>query len=130
MHISMFKMWAVALTGAAALVTPLAAQAQQASESGSLSNSVVKVFATSRLPDPFKPWAKQGPRDGTGSGVVIEGNRILTNAHVVSYASQVQVQASGSGDKINATVVAIAPGIDLAVLKLEDEWFFQKHAPK
>ena len=129
MHISMFKMWAVALTGAAALLTPLAAQAQQASESGSLSNSVVKVFATSRLPDPFKPWAKQGPRDGTGSGVVIEGNRILTNAHVVSYASQVQVQASGSGDKINATVVAIAPGIDLAVLKLEDERFFQKHAP-
>ena len=94
-----------------------------------LTNSVVKVFATSRAPDTFKPWAKQSPQDSTGSGVVINGNRILTNAHVVSYASQVQVQANGSGDKVTATVVAIAPGIDLAVLKLDDESFFRAHPP-
>ena len=81
-------------------------------------NAVVKVFATSRAPDAFKPWVKQSPQESTGSGVVIAGNRILTNAHVVSYASLVQVQANGSGDKLTATVVAIAPGIDLAVLKL------------
>ena len=47
---------------------------------------------------------------------MIEGKRILTNAHVVLYASQVQIQANQSGDKISATVEAIAPGIDLAVL--------------
>ena len=103
--------------------------AQNAAETTGLSNSVVKVFSISRLPDPFKPWVKQGPRTSTGSGVVIEGNRILTNAHVVSYASQVEIQASGSGDKLIATVEAIAPGIDLAVLKLEDESFFKTHAP-
>jgi S1-C subfamily serine protease len=34
-----------------------------------------------------------------GHGVIIEGKRILTNAHVVVYASQVQVQANQSGDK-------------------------------
>ncbi|UUZ56629.1 hypothetical protein LP419_16955 [Massilia sp. H-1] len=45
-------------------------------------------------PDPFKPWSKAAPSDITGSGVVIEGKRILTNAHVVGYASQVQVQAN------------------------------------
>jgi S1-C subfamily serine protease len=112
-----------------ALTMPITVLAQQAAELNGISNSVVKVFATSRLPDPFKPWAKQGPRTGTGSGVVIEGNRILTNAHVVSYASQVEVQANGSGDKLIATVEAIAPGIDLAVLKLEDESFFKTHAP-
>jgi S1-C subfamily serine protease len=107
----------------------VSALAQTSPDANGLSNSVVKVFAISRLPDPFKPWAKQGPRTGTGSGVVIEGNRILTNAHVVSYASQVEIQASGSGDKLMATVEAIAPGIDLAVLKLEDESFFKTHAP-
>ncbi len=106
-----------------------AALAQTPAEASGLSNSVVKVFSISRLPDPFKPWVKQGPRTSTGSGVVIEGNRILTNAHVVSYASQVEIQASGSGDKLIATVEAIAPGIDLAVLKLEDESFFKTHAP-
>jgi len=90
-------------------------------------NSVVKIFSQVRRPDLTKPWTKQSPHEITGSGVVIEGKRILTNAHVVSYASQVQVQASQSGDKLSATVEAIAPGIDLAVLKLEDESFFDTH---
>jgi S1-C subfamily serine protease len=91
--------------------------------------SVVKVFATVRAPDVYKPWTKQAPSDVTGSGVVIEGKRILTNAHVVSYASQVQVQANLSGDKLSATVEAVAPDIDLAVLKLDDETFFDSHPP-
>ena len=65
----------------------------------------------------------------TGSGVVIEGNRILTNAHVVGYASQVDIQASQAGDKVSATVVAVARDIDLAILKLDDESFFKTHAP-
>ena len=94
-----------------------------------LENGVVKVFTTMRLPDPHKPWAKQAPSEVTGSGVVIEGNRILTNAHVVLNASQVQVQANQAGDKLSASVVAIAPGIDLAVLKLDDPTFFKTHPP-
>ena len=92
-----------------------------------IENSVVKVFSTMRYPDPFKPWTKQAPSEATGSGVVIEGKRILTNAHVVLYASQVQVQASAAGDKVSATVVAVAPGIDLAVLQLDDPTFFDAH---
>ncbi|MGD0233088.1 MAG: trypsin-like peptidase domain-containing protein [Syntrophorhabdales bacterium] len=87
-------------------------------------NSVVKVFATMRYPDPFKPWTKQAPQEVTGSGIIIEGKRILTNAHIVLYASQVQVQANQASDKISASVEAVAPGIDLAVLKLEDKAFF------
>jgi S1-C subfamily serine protease len=90
-------------------------------------NSVVKVFSTVRDPDLQKPWTKLAPHDISGSGMVIEGKRILTNAHVVLYASQVQIQASQAGDKISATVEAIAPGIDLAVLKLDDETFFDAH---
>ena len=96
---------------------------------GTIENSVVKVFATVRYPDPYKPWAKESPEEQTGSGVVIEGKRILSNAHVVNYASQVQIQANQAGDKINATVEAIAPGIDLAVLKVDDEKFFDTHPP-
>jgi S1-C subfamily serine protease len=95
----------------------------------SVEGAVVKVFATMRYPDPYKPWTKQAPSDVTASGVVIEGKRILTNAHAVLYASQVQVQANQAGDKIGASVVAAAPDIDLAVLKLDDESFFKQHAP-
>ena len=90
---------------------------------------MVKVFSTVRYPDFYKPWTKQSPEELTGSGVVIEGRRILTNAHVVNYASEVQIQANQAGDKISATVEAIAPGIDLAVLKLDDESFFDTHPP-
>ena len=92
-------------------------------------NAVVKVFATLRRPDPVKPWTKQGPQEVTGSGVVIEGHRILTNAHVVSYASQVQVQGNETGDKVFAKVIAIAHGIDLAVLEVEDKSFFDSRPP-
>ena len=94
-----------------------------------VANSAVKIFSTVRYPDVFKPWTKEAPTTVTGSGVVIEGKRILSNAHVVMHASQVQIQANQSGDKINATVEAIAPGMDLAVLKLDDETFFDTHPP-
>ena len=98
-------------------------------KSGAIEDSVVKVFSTLRYPDLYKPWTKASPEDVTGSGVVIEGKRILTNAHMVRYASQVQIQANQAGDKIFATVEAIAPDMDLAVLKLEDEKFFDTHPP-
>jgi S1-C subfamily serine protease len=94
---------------------------------GALENSVVKIFSTMRHPDPFKPWTKQAPTEATASGVVIEGKRILTNAHAVLYASQVQIQANAAGDKLSASVLAIAPGIDLAVLQLDDPSFFDTH---
>lgn len=94
-----------------------------------IANSVVKIFATVRYPDPYKPWSKQAPAYETASGVVIAGDRILTNAHVVLYASQIQIQGNGAGDKIFAHVEAVAPGIDLAVLKLDDKSFFKSHAP-
>ncbi len=98
-------------------------------KAGLVENSVVKVFSTMRYPDNWKPWTKLAASQATGSGVVIEGKRILSNAHMVLYAGQVQVQANQAGDKISATVEAVAPGIDLAVLKLEDESFFETHPP-
>ncbi len=113
------------------LASALSARAQNASAApaASIENSVVKVFATVRYPDPFKPWSKQAPFEATGTGMVIEGKRILTNAHVVLYSSQVLVQANQSGDKIPATVEVIAQGIDLAILRVDDESFFDSRPP-
>ncbi|MEQ8837411.1 MAG: serine protease, partial [Lacipirellulaceae bacterium] len=81
---------------------------------------VVKIKMTQRRPDFFRPWTKASPAKSSGSGVVISGNRILTNAHVVMYASQVLVQLQQGGDQLSAKVVAIAPGIDLAIVELLD----------
>ena len=100
-----------------------------ATPSKAVENSVVKIFATLRQPDPTKPWTKKEPTEITASGAVISGKRILTNAHVVQYASEVQVQANQAGDKLPAIVKAVGPGIDLAVLELEDQKFFDSHSP-
>jgi S1-C subfamily serine protease len=90
--------------------------------------SVVKITASIRSADYFRPWTKNSPQEVTGSGVVITGNRILTNAHVVNAASQIFVQPDKSSDKVRAKVLSIAPGIDLAVLELDDPAFNRKEA--
>lgn len=82
--------------------------------------SVVKITATQRKPDYYRPWTKNSPEEISGSGAVIAGPRILTNAHVVSFASEVLVQLRKGGDKLPAKVTAIAPGIDLAIVELDD----------
>jgi S1-C subfamily serine protease len=82
--------------------------------------SVVKLNVTKREPDYFRPWTKASPTKVSGSGVVIDGSRILTNAHVVMFASEVLVQLRQGGDQLAAKVTAIAPGIDLALVELKD----------
>lgn len=116
----MSRMFLAAIVIAAA---PALSGAQ--SETAGLENSVVKVFSSMRYPDPYKPWTKQAATEATGSGVVISGNRILTNAHVVMFASEVQVRANQSGNKVTARVESLARDMDLAILKVEDETFFK-----
>jgi S1-C subfamily serine protease len=110
--------WTVTFLMLAALQPELAAAQDE------IRDLVVKIHATQRSPDLLKPWTKLNPANVSGSGVVIEGKRILTNAHVVRDASQIYVQPNQSAEKLTARVVAIAPSIDLAILRLEDESFF------
>jgi S1-C subfamily serine protease len=99
----------LALFAALLPLPPASAQAPAATPAPatSVENSVVKIFSTVRGPDQVRPWSKQSPRETSGSGVIIEGRRILTNAHVVAYASQIQVQGNQSGEKFPATVEAL-----------------------
>lgn len=53
-----------------------------------------------------------------GSGVILHSTGIIiTNAHIVAQAQQIQALLS-NGAKINATVVRYAPDLDLALLKI------------
>lgn len=88
-------------------------------------NSVVKIEVTMIRSSPMEPWKLATPRESSGTGVIIKGDRILTNAHVVGYARSITVQPFGSDKKYTAEVEAIAPGIDLALLKVEGEDFFK-----
>lgn len=104
-------------------------QTESDARESKIRESVVKISATMRYPDLTKPWTKHSPQEASGTGVVIDGKRILTNAHVVLYASQLFVESYNSSDKLPAKVEAVSPGIDLAILRLEDESFFDKRPP-
>lgn len=82
--------------------------------------SVVKIFASKSPPNMFQPWQITQPSEATGSGIIIEGGRILTNAHVVSYAQQIYVQPNESSEKLDAEIEFIAEDCDLATLKLDE----------
>jgi S1-C subfamily serine protease len=104
----------------------LALQASTLPAQDKIRDLVVKIHAVHHTPDVLRPWTKNSPQQVKGSGVVIDGKRILTNAHVVRYASQIYVQPNQSADRIPAKVAAVAPSMDLAVLALDDESFFDK----
>jgi S1-C subfamily serine protease len=115
----------VVLAGLLATGGGASAQAPEAA----IRESVVKISSSLRFPNILQPWTKQSPREVSGTGVVIDGQRILTNAHVVLYASQVTVESQLSSEKLAARVEAVSPGMDLAVLKLDDASFFEKRPP-
>jgi S1-C subfamily serine protease len=94
-----------------------------------IADSVVKIYATCRGPDFERPWAKGNAQEASGSGVIIDGKRILTSAHVVRYASQIFVQAKQSSERVPAKVKAVAPYMDLAVIEVQEQSFFDGRPP-
>lgn len=96
------------------------------------SDSVVKVVASIRFPQPNTPWVRPRGNPSWGSGVSIPGNRILTNSHVVLYGTDITVE-NRKGEKQPARIVATSRDMDLAVLALTDagaaEHFFKATPP-
>ena len=79
-----------------------------AQDDGAIRRSVIKVFATSNQLDLSNPWKRGGSKQSTGSGIWLGEKRILTNDHVVNYATQISVQPYESADRIPAEVVILA----------------------
>ncbi len=103
----------------------IVAPSRVTAESDDVRDSVVKIYTTQRRPNFARPWTKSTPREISGTGAIIEGHRIITNAHVVLYASRVMVQANQSSRRVRAKVAAIAPEIDLALLEVPSKSFFE-----
>ena len=90
-----------------------------------IANSIVKIYTTFDRPNFFRPWQMKGQKSRIGSGCIIKGNRILTNAHVVSDHTFIRVRRAGQAEKYVAAVEAISHELDLAVLTVADEMFFR-----
>jgi S1-C subfamily serine protease len=90
---------------------------------------VVRVSARHNHPDLGAPWQHLRPHKVEGSGAVVSGRRILTNAHVVEDASMIEVQTSGSSRTFTAEPLFVSHELDLALLGVEDEAFFAGVTP-
>ncbi|KAK9292197.1 hypothetical protein L1049_020159 [Liquidambar formosana] len=88
-------------------------------------DSVVKIFTVSSSPSYSLPWQNGFQRESTGSGFVIPGKRILTNAHVVADHTFLLVRKHGSPTKYRAKVQAVGHECDLAILVVENEEFWE-----
>ena len=112
------------------LVTVLATVARaDESEATAIKSSVVELAVLSDPPDLEVPWQTQGVRPGGGSGAIIDGNRILTNAHVVEHAVALEVKRADSSERFSAEVTFISHDADLALVEVRDPSFFEGADP-
>ncbi len=94
-----------------------------------LRHSIVKIYATMQRDDFALPWQSSRPISGNGSGFIIKGKRILTNAHVVSNARFIEVKKNGNPRRFAAHVKFAGHDCDLAVLEVDDPAFFDGTSP-
>ncbi len=90
-----------------------------------LRRSVVRIYTVAQMPNYDVPWDSGHDASGWGSGFLIAGRRILTNAHVVSNARFIAVEKEGDARRYEAQVKFIAHDCDLALLEVGDPSFYQ-----
>lgn len=107
---------------------PVPASAPNASPA-QVRQSVIRVNTTSQDPNYKVPWTAGSVSSGIGAGFVIDGQRVMTNAHVVSNARFLSVEKENDPRKYVAAVQFIGHDCDLAVLKVADAEFFKNTTP-
>jgi S1-C subfamily serine protease len=95
----------------------------------SIAPSVVSLDVVSDVPDLTTPWQTAGIDYFGGSGVIIEGRRVLTNAHVVESAVSIEVKRANASERFPAKVMFISHDADLALVEVEDSRFFDNAPP-
>lgn len=115
--------------GARVLVAAAVLALIGAAGAADIEKSVVKIYATVTQPNYYVPWVSFAPFDVSGSGCVIEGDLILTNAHVVSDVTYLQVRREGDPKKYVARIVAVSHEADLALITVDNPAFFEGVQP-
>ena len=94
-----------------------------------ISKSLIRIEATSQGPNYKTPWSPGDVSSGVGAGFVVDGKRIMTNAHVVSNARFLTLSKEGDPNPYLAKVLHIAHDCDLALLSVENPAFFKGTSP-
>ncbi|PYL57806.1 MAG: serine protease [Verrucomicrobia bacterium] len=96
---------------------------------GPIQKSLVRITSTEVEPDYRAPWNAGGLQRGIGAGFVIDGNRIMTNAHVVSNSRYLTVERDGDPNKYPAKVQFVANDCDLALITVDAPNFYKNMVP-
>lgn len=83
----------------------------------SIERSVVRIVNNSQRGDWYSPWVSRAPSYSGGSGFVIEGGLVMTNAHVVSDARLILLHLGDDPTPHEARVKAIGHDCDLALIE-------------
>ncbi len=113
----------------AVIFLPFTVSAQFNGTGYDIRKSVVKILVTEQAYNYRQPWQKLSIQKASGSGFIIEGNRIMTNAHVVEDAKYLQVKKFGDPKLYTAKVDIVGSDCDLAVIKVIDNEFFSDTKP-
>lgn len=91
--------------------------------------AIVKIYTYHDVPDYQNPWSRRGTYATTGSGCIIAGRKILSNAHVVSDATFVQVRRHGQARRYPARILSVSHATDVALLTVDAPEFFEEVEP-
>jgi len=87
-------------------------------------NSIIKILVSSQNRNCYAPWRRGPTENRSGSGFVIKGGIIITNAHVVRNATTIVLVRMDKAKQYNASVKFISNECDLACLIPDDATFF------
>mmetsp|Transcript_26380 Transcript_26380/g.91029 ORF Transcript_26380/g.91029 Transcript_26380/m.91029 type:complete len:575 (-) Transcript_26380:73-1797(-) len=90
--------------------------------------AIVRIFAVESSVNYSLPWQVEAQAEYTGSGWVAHGRQIVTNAHVVINACSIRVRREGDARKYEATLLAVCADMDLALLSVESDAFWEDPA--
>src|ERR1700747_1851187 len=107
----------------------IAASAVAETSKPDIHKSLVRITTTSQDPDYRVPWNPGNITVGIGAGFVIDGNRILTNAHVVSNGRLIVIEKENDPKEYIGKVEFIGSDCDLAVVKVQDSNFYKGTSP-
>lgn len=86
-----------------------------------VNEAVVFITTITLTVDPFDLFLEVQPREGTGSGVIVDAQRgiILTNLHVIRDAHRIQILLA-DGHSYSARLLGYDQEFDIAVLQLHE----------
>jgi len=91
--------------------------------------AVVRIVSLVSPSSHVAPWRRADPVELLGSGVIIEGGRILTNARLAAHPVMVDVRRAGMKRTVRAQVEHICHPCDLALLTVDSPEFFEGVEP-